>query len=190
MARSWRCRKVQRAGPGPWASRGGALAHIPSSRLHRGTSVSIPSSGIRFAFLSLLAAAPLVLGCAPTPASGQEATTVFVVVTSPDNMTQGMALVLANQSLDQGAEVRVLLCGPGANLGLSEQDGESLQPRDITPGQLLARLIANDVKVDVCAIFLPNTRWSESDLREGVGIAQPPEVTAFMLQPGVRYFTF
>jgi len=152
--------------------------------------MSIRSSGIRCAFFSLLAVVPAVLGWGPTPVSAQETATVFVVVTSPDNMTQGMALVLANQSLDQGAEVRVLLCGPGANLGLSEHDGESLQPRNVTPGQLLTRLIENDVQVDVCAIFLPNTRWSETDLRTGVGVAQPPEVAAFMLQPGVRFFTF
>jgi len=116
--------------------------------------------------------------------------TVFVVVTSPDNMTQGMALVLAGQSLQQGAQVRVLLCGPGATLALAGHDGASLQPRNVSPGQLLDGLIAGGVQVDVCAIFLPNTEWSEGDLRDGVGVAQPPEVAAFMIQPGVRYFTF
>ncbi|TVP54304.1 MAG: hypothetical protein EA351_13565 [Gemmatimonadales bacterium] len=115
---------------------------------------------------------------------------VFVVVTQEDNMTQGMAMVLANQSLDQEAEVRVLLCGPGASLALDGHDGDLLEPREVTPGQLLDRLIGEGVQVDVCAIFLPNTEWTEEDLRDGVGVAEPPEVAEYMLRPGVRYFTF
>lgn len=135
--------------------------------------------------LLLLAA----MGWSPTPAVAQD-TAIFVVVTQEDNMTQGMAMVLANQSLDQGAEVRVLLCGAGATLALSGHDGELLQPREVSPGQLLNRLISQGAQVDVCAIFLPNTEWTEADLREGVGVAQPPEVAAYMLRPSVRYFTF
>jgi len=135
--------------------------------------------------LFLLAA----VGWSPSSALAQD-TAVFVVVTQEDNMTQGMAMVLANQSLDQGAEVRVLLCGPGATLALSGHDGDPLQPREVSPGQLLNRLIAQGAQVDVCAIFLPNTEWTENDLRDGVGVAQPPEVAAYMLRPGVRYFTF
>lgn len=131
-----------------------------------------------------------LVGWSPASAAAQDDAAVFVVVTQDENMTQGMAMVLANQSLDQGAEVRVLLCGPGATLALTGHDGDVLQPRGITPGQLLERLIAQGAQVDVCAIFLPNTEWTESDLREGVGLAQPPEVAAYMLRPGVRYFTF
>lgn len=130
-----------------------------------------------------------LVGWSPASAEAQDPA-VFVVVTDNDNMTQGMAMVLANQSLDQGAEVRVLFCGPGATLALTGHDGDLLQPREVTPGQLLERLISQGVQVDVCAIFLPNTEWTESDLREGVGVAQPPEVAAYMLRPEVRYFTF
>jgi len=82
----------------------------------------------------------------------------FVVVTSADDMTHGMAMALANRNADQGAEIRVLPCGPGANLGRSEQDGEMLQRSNVTPGPLLDRLIATEVRVDVCAIFPPNAR--------------------------------
>lgn len=146
-------------------------------------------------FLALAAVVLLASGferphLTPDSEPMMEDPTVFVVLTSADNMTQGMALVLATQSLEQGARVRVLLCGAGATLGLAGQDGAALQPRNVSPGQLLDGLIARDVQVDVCAIFLPNTTASEGDLRTGVGVAQPPEVAAFMLQSGVRYFTF
>ncbi len=137
-----------------------------------------------------------LLGCASEPPAqaplvpDDPEPALFVVLTEDDNMTQGMAMVLANQALDQGARVRVLLCGPGAELGLAGRDGELLLPREVTPGQLLTRLIQNEVVVEVCAIFLPNTDWDEGDLREGVGVAQPAEAAAHMMAPGVRLFTF
>jgi predicted peroxiredoxin len=133
----------------------------------------------------------LVHGCAPEPLPLDDPEpALLVVLTAEDNMTQGMAMVLANQSLDQGAQVRVLLCGPGGELGLSDHDGDLLLPREVSPGQLLDRLIQNGVLVEVCAIFLPNTEWDEEDLREGVGVAQPADVASYMLRPGVRLFTF
>lgn len=135
----------------------------------------------------LLVLAPL--GCEPLEVAVPEAA-LLVVLTEEDNMTRGMSMVLANQGLDQGAEVRVLLCGPGAELGLAGRDGDLLQPREVTPGELLDRLIQNDVVVEVCAIFLPNTQWTEEDLRAGVEVAQPADVAAFMLRPDVKLFTF
>jgi hypothetical protein len=130
-----------------------------------------------------------LLGCAPMEA-GEPDTAILVVLTEEDNMTRGMAMVLANQTIDQGAEVQVLLCGPGAELGLHDHDGDLLQPREVTPGQLLNRLLEHNVVVEVCAIFLPNTEWTENDLRNGVGVAQPADVAAYMLRTGVKLFTF
>ncbi len=150
---------------------------------------SVPLAAL---FLTLLFG-PVVLGCAPEPVPvDTEATdpAILVVLTAEDNMTQGMSMILANQSLDQGADVRVLLCGPGGQLGLQGHDGDVLQPREVSPGQLLNRLIENEVLVEVCAIFLPNTEWTEGDLREDVGVAQPADVAAWMLRPGVKLFPF
>lgn len=115
---------------------------------------------------------------------------VFTVLTSQHNMTQGMAMVLANETLDAEGDVRVLLCGPGAELGVEGEDGEVLEPRGVTPGELLENLIAREVVVEVCAIFLPNTEWEEDDLREGVRVAQPPEIAEHMGLREVKLFTF
>ena len=145
------------------------------------------------ALFLLLLSGPLLLGCAPEPSpvnADAPDPSILMVLAAEDNMTQGMSLVLANQSLDQGAEVRVLLCGPGGQLGLQGHDGDVLQPRDVSPGQLLNRLIENDALVEVCAIFLPNTEWTEDDLREGVGVAEPADVASWMLRPGAKLFTF
>ena len=44
--------------------------------------------------------------------------------------------------------------------------------------------------VDVCAIFLPNTDYEESDLRQGVGVAAPGPMAEMMRDPNVPVFTF
>jgi hypothetical protein len=151
-----------------------------SGRLNR-------SAGPVLAFVVVIGLLVLA-ACEPVPEPPPSQ--ILVVLTEQDNMTWGMSMVLANQSVDQGAEVRVLLCGPGAPLAITGRDGEPLQPRDVSPGQLLERLLEHEVVVEVCAIFLPNTDWAEDDLRPGVGVAQPADVASYMLRPGVKLFTF
>jgi predicted peroxiredoxin len=113
---------------------------------------------------------------------------LFVSVTGSAAQDRAMPLVLANQALDQGAEVRVLLCGAGGEIAIANVELDALAPRGLTPRDLLNRLIQHEVTVEVCAIFLPNTDYSEDDLIEGVGIANPGEVAAWMMAPGTRLF--
>ena len=113
---------------------------------------------------------------------------LFVSVTGSAAQDRAMPLVLANQALDQGAEVRVLLCGAGGEIAVAKHELETLAPRGLTPRDLLNRLIQHEVTVEVCAIFLPNTDYTEDDLIEGVGIANPGDVAAWMMAPGTRLF--
>lgn len=115
---------------------------------------------------------------------------LFVVVTSGDEETQMMAMVLATQSMNQGANVRVLLCSNGGYLAIDAHESRAFQPANRSPKELLAGLISNGVQVEVCGIFLPNRTLTEADLIDGVGAASPPEVARYMRQEGVRYFTF
>lgn len=113
---------------------------------------------------------------------------LFVTVTGSSTQDRAMPLVLANQAVDQGLEVRVLLCGDGALLAVADYEAEKFAPRDVSAKDLLARLMANGVQVDVCAIFLPNTDYTEADLSDGIGIAQPGEVASYMMGPRTRLF--
>ncbi|MBM9537105.1 DsrE family protein [Desulfobulbus alkaliphilus] len=114
---------------------------------------------------------------------------LFVTLVDVDSQARGMTLVLANQAAAQGAEVRVLLCGDGAQLALREYNPPKLRPRDVTPKQLLENLMQNGAIVEVCAIFLPNTGYSAEDLTDGIGVANPAEVAEYMMQPNVKLFT-
>jgi predicted peroxiredoxin len=113
---------------------------------------------------------------------------LFVTITGSAAQDRAMPLVLANQALDQGAQVRVLLCGAGGEIAVAHHELEALAPRGLTPRDLLKRLIEHEVTVEVCAIFLPNTDYTEADLIEGVSVANPGDVAAWMMAPGTRLF--
>ncbi len=119
----------------------------------------------------------------------EERDKLFVTVTSGEAQAQGFSMILAKQGLKQGQEPRVLLCGPGAEMATEGYEAETLQPAGANPQELMQGLIEQGVQVDVCAIFLPNTTYTEADLIEGVGVASAGEVGAYMADPGVRYFS-
>jgi sulfur relay (sulfurtransferase) complex TusBCD TusD component (DsrE family) len=115
---------------------------------------------------------------------------LFVNIHSGQAMAQGAGLVLAAQALEQKAEVRVLLCDAAANIALTGQDMPSLKPRNVTPQQMLQGLIKGGAKVEVCALYLPNSGKQASDLIAGVTPAKPADVAAHLLKPGVQTLAF
>ncbi len=116
---------------------------------------------------------------------------VFIILSSESPQTQGMAMVLANTMVDEGATVDVLLCDAAGDIALAQGDGgPSLAPKGVTPGKLLGSLMDKGASISVCALYLPNSGYKESDLAEGVSVAKPPEMTALMRDPKVRVFTF
>jgi len=140
----------------------------------------------RLAIRVLIVGAFLILA---TASLAQETPTrLFVTVTSESPQAQAMPLVLANQALDQGAQVRVLLCDAGGELALKNHQAPSLAPRNITAKDLLARLIQKGAIVEVCALFIPNTEHTPEDLSEGIGMAKPGDVAAWMMSPNTRLF--
>lgn len=115
---------------------------------------------------------------------------VLFILSSASLQTQGMAMVLGNALSDQGAEVHVLLCDQAGDLALANYQGRALKPRDLTPGQMLRRLVKQGGTVNVCALYLPNSQHTQADLMQGVGVATPPEMAAQMRDPQFRVFSF
>ena len=144
---------------------------------------------MRQAILVFLLAAVSALDLTPAVA-GEEKPGLFVVVTSPEAQTQGMAMVLSLQAVEQGAAVQMLLCGPGGDLALKDAPQTVLKPRGVTPQGMLTKLISMGVEPQVCAIYLPNRGKSPTDLIQGVGVAKPPTIAAALLADRTRLFTF
>lgn len=115
---------------------------------------------------------------------------LLVTVNSGNPQTQGMALVLATQAVEQKANVRVLLCSDGGQLAVKGKEGPALKPRNVTPNQMLQGLMKAGAKVEVCALFLPNADLKPTDLIEGVGVAKPADVAAYMLQGNVKTLSY
>jgi hypothetical protein len=128
-----------------------------------------------------------LLALAATAAQAEE---LFVNIHSGQAMAQGAGLVLAGQALEQKASVRVLLCDAAAEIALTGKDMPTLKPRNMTPQQMLQGLIKAGAKVEVCALYLPNTGKQASDLIAGVTPARPAEVAAHLLRPGVQTLAF
>lgn len=133
----------------------------------------------------------LALGCSFTlPASADSPTELFVSVNSGIPQTQGMALMLATQAMEQKASVRVLLCSEGGQLAVKGKESAILKPRNVTPNQMLQGLMKAGAKVEVCALFLPNSDLKPADLIDGVEVAKPGEVAKYLLQSHVKTLTY
>jgi len=135
------------------------------------------------------AALAMLLGLgAALPAQAQSTVDLLVTITSAEAQKQGLALVLASQSLQQKARVRVLLCADGGTLALKAREPAPLKPR--SPRTMLDELIKAGAQVDVCALFLPNSEWKQTDLIDGVGVAKPQDVAAQVLAPQTKVLSF
>lgn len=118
---------------------------------------------------------------------------LVTVVTSPDAQTQLMSMVLTMQAVQQGAEVRMLLCGPGGDIALKEAPESATAPqppRGMSPQGLLGQIMEAGGKVEVCAIYLPGRGVGPEALIEGVGVARPPEMAGAMLDDDAVVWSF
>ena len=86
--------------------------------------------------------------------------------------------------------MRVLLCDAAGDIALVGKELPKLKPRDVTTQQILQGVIKAGAKVEVCALYLPNTGKQATDLIPGVTPAKPAEVAAYLLKPGVNSLAF
>ena len=136
--------------------------------------------------------AGLVMTLFSAVAMAQNGPDMLTILTSDEDETQAMALILTMQAQKKGATPQVLLCDDAGDLAVTSEAGDSeiLRGPDASPAQMIQRLVNNGVQVDVCAIYLPNREYTKVDLIDGVGVARPPAIGALVADPNVRRFTF
>ena len=149
--------------------------------------------------LLVAGAALLLQACAavadtPPVAAGEVAgRPMLTVVTSSDAETQLMALVLTKAAMAKGATPQILLCSAAGDLALKTPPPEALaplQPKGASPAGLLRSLKADGVKVEVCAIYLPNRAFGAEALEDGIGVATPPDIASVFTAPGATVLSF
>lgn len=127
----------------------------------------------------------------PALASGSEsAKKLFVIVTTDDPVTQLMSMVLATQTMKQGASVDVLLCGKAGSLAIKDSSEVLLKPNNKSPQMLLKNLVNSGVSVEICPPYLPNNEKTATDLINGVSVAKPPLVAEKLLQKDTKILSY
>ncbi|MBS9402933.1 hypothetical protein KG088_04770 [Halomonas sp. TRM85114] len=121
----------------------------------------------------------------------------LVILTSDSLQTQGMAMILSNAMQQQGTDLHILLCDAAGDLavdGYETAEAINTPPSNpagqVKPEGILQMIMGKGAKVDVCAIYLPNSEYDEDDLIEGVGVAAPGPMAEMMRDPSVAVYTF
>ncbi|CAO1664240.1 DsrE family protein [Halomonas sp. NYA30] len=121
----------------------------------------------------------------------------LVILTSDSLQTQGMAMILSNAMQQQGTHLHILLCDAAGDLavgGYASAEAINTPPSNpagqVKPEGMLNMLLENGATVDVCAIYLPNSKNEEDDLLEGVGVAAPGPIAEMMRDPSIPVYSF
>jgi hypothetical protein len=139
--------------------------------------------------LLALAAAVALAG----PATAQDKPDLVTVLSDRNPQTQLMAMVLTMQAVDQGANARVLLCGPAGDLALKDPPAGATapqKPKGMSPQGLMRKIMATGTPVEVCALYLPNEGVGAGALLDGVGQAKPPAMAGHLLADDTRILSF
>lgn len=149
---------------------------------------------MKFKALAALALGLALPALAPAPATAEPMEKLVTIVTSPDPQTQLMAMVLTMQAAQQGAQTRILLCGPAGDLALRDAPESATAPqppRGMSPRGLMQMIGAKTgATVEVCAIYLPGKGLGPEALLDGIGVAKPPAMAAAMMEQDARLFSF
>ena len=143
---------------------------------------------MRKTLIALLAATGL-----STVAQADEKPDLVTIVATADAQTQLMSMVLTMQSMQQGADAYILLCGPGGDLALKDAPTSATapqKPKGMSPQGLMKMIMTKGGTVEVCAIYLPNKGVGTDALLDGIGAAKPPAMAAKLLADDTRILSF
>jgi hypothetical protein len=119
------------------------------------------------------------------PAMADAPRHLVTVLTAPEPQTQLMAMVLTMNAVQQGATAQILLCGPAGDIALNEAPASATAgqpPRDASPQGLMRMMMdKHNVKVEVCAIYLPGKGADAAILLDGVTPAAPDAAATAIL---------
>lgn len=150
--------------------------------------------GLLVAGAALMLQACAAVADTPPAAAAEDADRpMLTVLTSGDAETQLMALVLTKAAMAKGVTPQILLCSSAGDLALKSPPPEAmapLQPKGASPAGLLRSLKAEGVKVEVCAIYLPNRPFGAEALEDGIGVATPPDIASVFTAKGATVLSF
>ena len=119
---------------------------------------------------------------------------IVTVLTAAEPQTQLMAMVLTFQSIQQGSNAHILLCGPAADMALKDAPASATtgqKPKDMSPQGLMKMIMeTSPTQVEVCAIYLPNAGLDADALIDGVTAADPARMASRLLADDTQVLSF
>jgi hypothetical protein len=144
-------------------------------------------------FSKFLTASVLALGVATT-AQAQDPNKLVTILTAAEPQTQLMAMVLTMNAMAAGAEAEMLLCGPAGDIALKDAPTSATAgqaPKGASPQGLMQMMMQKqNLKVQVCAIYLPGKEADATVLIDGVTAAAPDAMGAAIVAPGTSVMSF
>lgn len=104
-----------------------------------------------------------------------------VVLTSGDEQTQMMAMVLSMMTMKAKKKVNITMCAAGGKLALKDTKTKVFEPAKKSPTMILKALIKKGANVSVCPLYLPSVGKDKTALLEGINVAKPPKIAAQLL---------
>lgn len=104
-----------------------------------------------------------------------------VVLTSGDEQTQMMAMVLSMMTVKAKKKVNITMCAAGGKLALKDTKTAVFEPAKKSPTMLLNALLKKGANVQVCPLYLPSVGKDKTALIDGITIAKPPKIAAQLL---------
>ncbi len=133
-------------------------------------------------------------GLAAATAQADDNDKLVTILTAPEPQTQLMAMVLTMNAVQQGAEARILLCGPAGDLALKDAPASATAPqppRDMSPQGLMQAIMQEPgTTVEVCAIYLPGKGADASILIDGVTAAKPGDMAGAIMDDDTTIMSF
>ncbi len=131
------------------------------------------------------------LGATQQISAGEMAKGLNVMVTSPDNQTQLMAMVLSLQTIKKhDKKINMVLCGPAGVLALKDTVTPKLKPLNVSPTMLLNKIMKLGANVSVCPLYLPNADKTKADLIEGITVAKPSVIAGKLLNKNLQNLAY
>lgn len=123
----------------------------------------------------------VVLLIIPTFLNAGQAKGLNVVLTSGDEQTQMMAMVLSMMTIKKKKMVNITMCSHGAKLALKSTKTAKFEPAKKSPTMLLKALLKKGANVQVCPLYLPSVKKDVSALIKGIKVAKPPKIATQLL---------
>lgn len=120
-----------------------------------------------------------------------EQSKMAIMLTGKDTTVNGMALTMAYRMVTQmHADVTIILAGESLSIAVKDTDSPVFTATQKTLHQTLNDLSSADVPIYICAMCLYAQKLKQSDIIDGIMVANNQIILPLLLDPSIKVLTF